>query len=83
MAHRRPIVLALGCCSAGSLEDIIDRNTILSIPKTISRKVNVSNAIHADGNKNVSKISIKEKFDSKIQVKIPTANIVIRDLFLH
>lgn len=60
MAQIKPIDLALGCCSGGSFEDIIDRKTILSTPKTISRKVNVNKAIHAEGSKKVSNISISK-----------------------
>lgn len=58
IAQIKPMVLALPCCSWGSLEDMIERKTILSTPNTISRKASVSNAIQADGNKKVSSISI-------------------------
>jgi hypothetical protein len=53
------MVRAFGCSFWGNLDDMIDKNTILSIPNTISRKANVSKAIHALGKRKVSKISIK------------------------
>ena len=66
MAAISPIVRAFGCSLAGSLDEIMERNTILSIPNTISRNVSVSKAIHALGNKNVSRISIDLYFVPKL-----------------
>ena len=61
IAQIKPTDRALACCSIGSFDDIIDRNTMLSTPKTISRKVRVSKAIHAEGSKKVSKISMSKE----------------------
>jgi hypothetical protein len=47
IANPKPIFLALGWSLGLSLEDTIEINTILSIPKTISKNVSVSNATHA------------------------------------
>lgn len=58
MASNNPMVLALGCSFAGSLDDMIDKKTILSIPNTISRKARVRRAIQALGKRKVSRISI-------------------------
>lgn len=58
MAPNNPRVRAFGCSFSGSFDDIIDKKTILSTPKTISRNANVRSAIHALGSKKVSKISI-------------------------
>ena len=49
MARARPIVRPFWRCSAGSLPARIEMKMMLSIPRTISRAVNVINAIHAWG----------------------------------
>ena len=46
MAKNNPMVRALGCSSFFSLDETIEMKTMLSIPKTISRKVSVISAIH-------------------------------------
>jgi hypothetical protein len=59
IASNKPVVRAFDWSFCGNLDDMIDKNTILSIPNTISRNANVSRAIHALGKRKVSKISIK------------------------
>jgi len=74
MANIRPSERALGCSFCGNFDEIIDKNTILSIPNTISRKANVSKAIHALGKRNVSNISIsiffEDKFNKEFALKV-------------
>jgi hypothetical protein len=52
MAKVNPIFRTFARCLTGALLDMIDKNIILSIPKTTSRKTNVKNANQASGNKN-------------------------------
>ena len=48
-ANNKPMVLALGWDSSGSLAVTIEIKTMLSIPKMISKKVRVKSAIQASG----------------------------------
>jgi hypothetical protein len=48
-AKANPVFLARFCFSFGSLSEMIEINTILSIPKTISNMVSVSNATQVSG----------------------------------
>src|SRR6056297_1997836 len=48
-ARIRPMRRASGCCSSGSLFERIEMKTMLSIPRTISRRVSVPSAIQASG----------------------------------
>jgi hypothetical protein len=54
MARNIPIFVALFLFSTGSFPVAIDMKMMLSIPKTISRNVNVNKAIQALGFKNTS-----------------------------
>ena len=49
MARAKPILRALGCSFSGSFPETIDKKTILSIPKMISKNVSVSSATQAFG----------------------------------
>jgi hypothetical protein len=49
IAIARPMVRAFFCCSIGSLPDRMEMKMTLSMPRTISRTVNVNRAIHACG----------------------------------
>ena len=49
IAKNKPICVAFFLFSSGNLPVTIEINIILSIPKIISKKVNVKSAIHASG----------------------------------
>ena len=54
IARNNPILVAFLRLSGGNFPVAIDIKIILSIPKTISRKVNVISAIQASGFKKTS-----------------------------
>ena len=54
IAKNIPIFVAFFLFSSGNFPVTIDMKMILSIPNTISRKVNVNKAIQASGFKNTS-----------------------------
>ena len=49
MAKVNPIFRAFGCSLAGNLPETMDKKTMLSIPKMISKKVRVTIANQAFG----------------------------------
>lgn len=66
IASNKPTVRACGCCLRGNLEVIIDRNTTLSIPITISRNVSVRSASHAEGERKVCIISMIRSYHRSV-----------------